>query len=329
VDAVDRHLLSLRALLRHFEGRVVARHHSRLLAVGIPVWRADLSLVHLTRVRDRGSRSRQGYRVHPALPGAHVRETTSGPVLPIAVAVVQTGILNGPMDALIAADAALHAELVTTQGIEQALRVFAGRTGIAPVRAALAHADGRHESPGETRLAAVLRGLEIRATPQVWIRTRQGRKRVDALLDDHPVVLEFDGAVKYRPAAGAVRPGGGDVMTGLPADNPLFAEKVREDAIRDEDYEVVRVVWSQLGDPGGIRRRIESAARRAASCRLTGPGNPPPQPHTSRPAPHRARWVGDRRVCGCRRRWTRSRQGSTGDSRPARRAARLGDCRRG
>jgi hypothetical protein len=53
-------------------------------------------------------------------------------------------------------------------------------------------------------------------------------------------------------------------MTGPTADNPLFAEKIREDAIRDEDYEVVRVVWSQLGDPGGIRRRIESAARRAA-----------------------------------------------------------------
>jgi hypothetical protein len=267
VDTVDRHLLSLRALLRHFEGRVAASHHSRLLAVGIPVWRADLSVVHLTRVRDRGSRSRQGYRVHPALRGPRVRETTSGPVLPIAVAVVQTGILNGPMDALIAADAALHAELVTAQGIEQALRVFAGRTGIAPVRAALAHADGRHESPGETRLAAVLRGLEIRATPQVWIRTRQGPKRVDALLDDHPVVLEFDGAVKYRPAAGgagAARAAEGDGRTGLPADNPLFAEKIREDAIRDEDYEVVRVVWSQLGDPGGIRRRIESAARRAA-----------------------------------------------------------------
>ena len=217
VDTVDRHLLSLRALLRHFEGRVAASHHSRLLAVGIPVWRADLSVVHL----DPGSRPR--VEVTSGLPGAsrlrgpRVRETTSGPVLPIAVAVVQTGILNGPMDALIAADAALHAELVTAQGIEQALRVFAGRTGIAPVRAALAHADGRHESPGETRLGAVLRGLEIRATPQVWIRTRQGPKRVDALLDDHPVVLEFDGAVKYRPAAGvagAARAAEGDGRTG-------------------------------------------------------------------------------------------------------------------
>lgn len=263
-DAVDRHLLSLRALLRHFEGRVAASHHTRLLQAGIPVWRADLSDVHLTRVHDRGSRSRQGYRVHPALPGVRVRETSTGPALPIAVAVVQTGILNGPMDALIAADAALHAELITKEGIVAALRVFEGRNGVAPVRAALAHADGRHESPGETRLAAVLRELEIRATPQVWIRTRQGAKRVDALLDEHPVVLEFDGAVKYRPAAESAGVTGDGRMTGPPADNPLFAEKIREDAIRDEDYEVVRVVWSQLGDPGGIRRRIDSAARRAA-----------------------------------------------------------------
>ena len=32
-DAVDRHLLSLRALLRHFDGRAASSHHSRLLPV--------------------------------------------------------------------------------------------------------------------------------------------------------------------------------------------------------------------------------------------------------------------------------------------------------
>ncbi len=47
-------------------------------------------------------------------------------------------------------------------------------------------------------------------------------------------------------------------------DNPLFAEKVREDAIRDEHFEVVRVVWSQLDAPGDIRRRIDAAVARSA-----------------------------------------------------------------
>jgi hypothetical protein len=260
-DAVDRHLLSLRALLRHFDGRVASSHHSRLLTVGIPVWRAELSAVHLTRVADRGCRSRGGYRLHPAIGGLPVRETPLGLGVSIAAAIVQTGILNGPMDALIAADAALYGDLVTRDGIERALQLFAGRTGVAPVRAALAHADGRHESPGETRLGAVLRDLGVAATPQVWIQTRQGRKRVDALLDDHPVVLEFDGAIKYRsprdrPAA--------DRQAEARGGNPLFVEKMREDAIRDEEFEVVRVVWAQLGDPRGIRRRIDAAVVRAA-----------------------------------------------------------------
>jgi hypothetical protein len=165
------------------------------------------------------------------------------------------------MDALIAGDAALHAELVTPSGIERALRLYTSRTGVAPVRAALAHADGRHESPGETRLAAVLRDIGVAATPQVWIRTRQGPKRVDALLDEHPVVLEFDGAVKYRLPNTSLPTDG---FTEMPGGNPLFAEKVREDAIRDERFEVVRVVWSQLGDPGGLRRRIDDAVVRAA-----------------------------------------------------------------
>lgn len=260
-DAVDRHLLGLRGLLRHFDGRAASSHHSRLLAVGIPVWRADLSAVHLTRVADRGSRSRDGYRLHPAIGGLPVWDTPLGLGVSIAGAIVQTGILNGPMDALIAADAALHGELVTQQGIESALRLFAGRTGVAPVRAALAHADGRHESPGETRLAGVLRDLGIAATPQVWIQTRQGRKRVDALLDDHPVVLEFDGAIKYRPPRPRADP---ERPVEVPDGNPLFVEKIREDAIRDEQFEVVRVVWAQLADPAGIGRRIDAAVVRAA-----------------------------------------------------------------
>jgi hypothetical protein len=260
-DAVDRHLLNVRALLRHFDGRVASSHHSRLLAVGIPVWRADLSVVHLTRLADRGSRTRDGYRVHPAIAGLPVRETPLGLGVSLTGAIVQTGILNGPMDALIAADAALYGGLVTMEGIEKSLQLFTGRTGVAPVRAALAHADGRHESAGETRLAAVLRDLGISATPQVWIQTRQGRKRVDALLDDHPVVLEFDGAVKYlSPRERYVGP----ARVEVPVENPLFVEKIREDAIRDEEYEVVRVVWGHLGDPGGIHRRIDAAVARAA-----------------------------------------------------------------
>lgn len=254
-DQVDRHLLSARALTRHFDGRAVPSHHSRLLALGLPVWRADLAVVHLTRVHDRGSRKREGFTVHPAIDGLDVVRSTRAEGVPAAVAIVQTGILNGPMDALIAADGALHLGLVDESDIVAALVLFAGRTGVAPVRAALAHADGRHESPGETRLAAVLRDLGVRTTPQVWIPTRQGAKRVDALLDEHPVVLEFDGAVKYRSPAGSRRPDD-------PAGNPLFEEKEREDAIRDEHFEVVRVVWRQLGDPGGIHRRILDAIAR-------------------------------------------------------------------
>jgi hypothetical protein len=260
-DAVDRHLLRLRALLRHFDGRAAASHHSRLLAVGIPVWRADLSEVHLTRASDRGSRSREGYRLHPAIDGLAAVETPLGLAVPVAGAIVQTGILNGPMDALIAADAALYGGLVTMEDIEQALQLFTGRTGVAPVRAALLHADGRHESAGETRLGAVLRDLKIAATPQVWIQTRQGRKRVDALLDDHPVVLEFDGAVKYLSQRYRYASPG---RVEVPVENPLFIEKTREDAIRDEEYEVVRVVWAHLDDPGDIHRRIDAAVVRAA-----------------------------------------------------------------
>lgn len=103
----DRHDLMMRALVRHFDGRAAASHHSRLVTLGLPTWKADLAQGQLVRVGDRGCCNCRGYRVHPAVAGVPLVTTDYGPAVSAAAAVVQTGLLNGPMDALIAADAAL------------------------------------------------------------------------------------------------------------------------------------------------------------------------------------------------------------------------------
>ncbi|MBB2985789.1 hypothetical protein [Terracoccus luteus] len=250
----DRHGLTARALARHFAGRAGVSHHSRLVVAGLPTWRADLSIVALTRRDDRGSRSRRGYRVFPSVPGLVMADTAAGPAVPLGAAIVQTGLLNGRMDALVAADAALFRSLVTPDELVPAVGLFCGARGIGPGRALLRHADGRHESPGETRTSHALRSLGLAHTPQVLVTTAQGTKRVDALLDDAPAVVEFDGRVKYDgPAPERVRT------------DPLFAEKRREDAIRDELYEVVWVVWAELDDLTALGRRIRAARDRAVA----------------------------------------------------------------
>jgi very-short-patch-repair endonuclease len=238
-DDVDRHRLTATALRRHFDGRAWLSHYSALVVEALPVDGADLGRVHLTRTGDRQSRRQPGFTLHPAL-GVAVDDATR-----LAIALVQTGSVCEPMTALCAADAALRKGLVTRESVARACRLTARHPGTAPARDLLAHADARHESPGETRLSVVLRHLQIRATPQVRLARDGWQYRVDFLLDDAPVVIEFDGRLKY---------GSGD---------DVFAEKRREDRIRSWGYEVVRVTWADLAHPERIARLIAEAVARA------------------------------------------------------------------
>jgi very-short-patch-repair endonuclease len=163
----------------------------------------------------------------------------------LAVAIVQTAVVSGPLPALYAADAALHRRLVTAGTLGAAARRLSSHPGTAAVRTLLPFADGRHESPGETRTALLLRHLRIAATPQVEIAGPGWRYRVDFLLEGANVVIEFDGRVKYGSGA------------------DVFAEKVREDRLRSEGYEVVRLTWADLDRPDRVGRLVAAAVHRA------------------------------------------------------------------
>ncbi len=83
------------------------------------------------------------------------------------------------------------------------------------------------------------------------IMTTSGRRIgiCDFGWEEHRVVGEFDGKVKYGRL---LKPGQtpGDVV---------FAEKRREDAIRDEGWEVARWIWADLSVMAGIAQRITRA----------------------------------------------------------------------
>jgi len=249
-----RHSLLTRAAVANFQGRAVASHHSALVLHGLPIFAADLRQVHVTRVDDDHSRSRRGLTVHEAVLGA----TTTGAVIEPSVAVVQTGMVNGPMASLIAADAALHRGLVTSDGLKRAGGLLGGPRAL-PVRRVLAHADGRAESPGETRLREAVRMMGFAATPQVAIRDGDFLAVVDLGLDDVPVALEFDGFVKY----GRPDPLSTDVA---PAD-VVVAEKIREDHVRALRWAMVRTIWRELDELAILRRRIEAAIELALLLR--------------------------------------------------------------
>jgi hypothetical protein len=126
----------------------------------------------------------------------------------------------GLEDAVVALDAGLLAERTTVDDLERAVAAASHWPGAPAAQRAVALADGRAESPLETRgrLRIVGAGLP-RPELQVEIRTA-GRlvAVVDAWFDDAAVAVEFDGQVKYTapwrgrtPETGAV---GGEAPRG-------------------------------------------------------------------------------------------------------------------
>lgn len=260
--ARSQHRLLVIALLRSFAGRVVASHQSALVLHDLRLWKSDLSAAHLCRTSDDHTRRRPAAYLHPAC-GAEPVETADGfPTVPIATAVVQVGLRatrDGlppfPFESVVAADGALHDGLVTKDELEAAVDMHSRHPGIRGVRSLLAHADGRHESVGETRLAHTMRALGYQFTPQVWVTASGRRWRADFVLDDDPVIVEFDGVAKYSRGLASPTPG--------QLRKSFAEEKWREDRLRDTGREVVRFVWAEADDTHVVRTRLDAAIARA------------------------------------------------------------------
>jgi hypothetical protein len=139
-------------------------------------------------------------------------------------------------DAVVAMDAALLAGRVTEEQLRDAAARASRWRGGPRARRALSLADGRAESPLETRgrLRIVGAGLP---TPQLQVEIRTGGRLVavvDAWFDDAAVAVEFDGQVKYTD-------------TWRDPGRVLWEEKRREDELRALGIGVVRIVDADLG----------------------------------------------------------------------------------
>ena len=253
----ERHISTVRAMLRSHEGRAVAGHHSALLMLGLPTLGADRQVVRLSRRTPGPTNTTPRVRLGRAVPERLQRSETVAPGL----AVVQHGISVGPLSALVAADGALRLGLATREDLSEALDAVRQHPHTAGIEKLLKHADGRHESPGETRLGYALRLMAIRATPQVRLTSGRRTAIVDFLLDDAPVAIEFDGRVKYGRTADEADPFG----RRRPAAEVLWEEKRREDWVRELGYEMVRVVHSDLDEPRSLNARIRRAVSRAGA----------------------------------------------------------------
>jgi hypothetical protein len=236
-DDRDGHWLRTVAALRRYDLRAAASHTSLVIAQGLPDYRLDLSTVHLTRASPGVSRRGGEVRIHRPI-GV---DLTGRDRVPTAIRVVQAGLEGVPLSALVAADAALHRRLVTTDELAEACAVLAGCRGIGPVRAILREADARIESPGESIVGHRLRALGYVLIPQFPVVTDDGEKFADFGIRGTRVLVEFDGAEKYATKSAG------------------FAEKRREDAMRRRGHFFARFVWAELDDVALIAARTAGA----------------------------------------------------------------------
>ncbi|MFF0343458.1 type IV toxin-antitoxin system AbiEi family antitoxin domain-containing protein [Kribbella sp. NPDC004875] len=248
--AVWLHVRGARAVYYQLRGRVVVSHQSAVLLRGVRVSELDLRRVHVTK-RHGAGRSGTTVCQHGSSPPVDAVSDVDGVQATVgARAVIETVQATKYPIAVSVVDQALRLRIATAEQLTAALEPFAGRPGNRMARRAVEFGDDRAESVGESHLRVLLADLGLPPPlPQAEIRDRHGSfvARVDFLLEPYAVIVEFDGALKY---------GGG-------SPDALIAEKAREDRLRDLGYQVVRVTWSDLADPGGLLHRIRRAIARA------------------------------------------------------------------
>ncbi len=234
------HLLAVRAAVEHLRGDAVVSHASAALLHGIALWAVPLGRVHVTRAGTAGGRRSRTLHLHVTDLDSDEIDEVDGIVVTAAARTVVDLARSVPFEqAVVAVDNALHRHLVTHDALAGTLTRSPRRHGAAVAARAIAFADGRAESPGESRSRVCIHRAGLpRPDLQVPVTGADGRPlgRADFGWAGARVVGEFDGRAKY----------GRMLRPGQDPGDAVFAEKVREDAIRDGGTWMTRWTWSDL-----------------------------------------------------------------------------------
>ncbi|WP_233517361.1 type IV toxin-antitoxin system AbiEi family antitoxin domain-containing protein [Geodermatophilus marinus] len=236
-DPAARHRLNCAAVLVRLAPGPAVSHTSAARVLGLVAPRSQDDCVRLTD--EAQWRRGRGYEVTRAsLPQGSVLPL--GPFRVTAPARTLVDCARGWSleDAVVAMDDALHRRLVEPDELTAAVLAQTHWLGIGGAARAAGLADGRAESPLETRGRLRILGSGLPAPElQVEIHDRHGFVgRVDGWYEEAAVAVEFDGFVKYEVPRDDRSPA-----------RVAWEEKRREDALRALDIRVVRIANADLG----------------------------------------------------------------------------------
>lgn len=230
-DPRQAHRLETLALLATYPN-CVASAHSAALIHGLPTFELP-AYASATRAEGAWRGGTRRVRIAP-LPDHHVTVVDGLPVTTLARTVVDIARSASRRSAVVTGDAALRRGLLRDD-LAVVLDECAAWSDVGKARRATAFLDARSESALESLSRVVFDEREVPPPElQMEIRVAGEVYRVDFLWKDAPLIGEADGRAKYSLDPNR-RP-----------EQVVWTEKLREDALRDAGYSLVRWTYGQL-----------------------------------------------------------------------------------
>ena len=253
LDTWDEARYRLRVTATAMRSDLAMTHVSAASLHRLPLPGADLSEVHMMQVRYGGNRHRAQRHVHSGSISPDALTRVDG-ILATTVArtLADVAKTQSRLTAVAAADAALNQGLCTYEDIAEALRGIRRHRGAPRARQAMALADRRAESPGETWTRLALGDGDLPRTElQIEVYDETGRLvgTADGGYPELGMLWEYDGEAKYHRL---LRPGQSTL-------DAILKEKNRENDFIELGYSVIRVVNDDQRQPADLRGRVQRA----------------------------------------------------------------------
>ncbi|MGH3357413.1 MAG: type IV toxin-antitoxin system AbiEi family antitoxin domain-containing protein [Nocardioidaceae bacterium] len=263
LSAEARHVVTLRAVIASMNGAVVASGVSACALRGLCCWGHDLLNVHVTRLDGGAGRREAGVVHHHGRVNDDQLEQIDGVIAVRADrAVCEAGSIATLEAGIVLYDSGLRDGCVTDESLGRRAAAMRRTPGTRKVRFGILLADGRSESPGESRNRFLFYRFGIPAPELQHSVHSSSNGRLIGITDfAWPLYChlgEFDGLMKYQRSRNGDRD---------PA-QVVADEKIREDELRAEHKGMTRTIWRDLDPPFDRRTADRTMADLERSYKL-------------------------------------------------------------
>lgn len=256
----QQHVIDVRSVADKLGHAVAISHESACAIHGIAMYGVDLSKIHVTRLDGSAGRTEYGivHHVGQVTPEDDLVEIDGMLVTKPARAMFEASTRHSVESAIVTLDSGLHLALTTPEELNELGARWWNWQGARKARYATTLADGRAESPGESRSRYLFRreGLPI---PDLQVAIHDESGRLIGYSDFGWLAYchlgEFDGKVKY----------GGIATDRRTPQQIAYDEKRREDDMRSQYLGMSRWGWIDIDGKHGQRtaRRVGSDLERS------------------------------------------------------------------